>query len=258
MALYAIGDLHLSLGGSKPMDVFSGWENYVRRLEENWRSQINSDDMVVIAGDTSWAMCLEDCEADFAFIERLPGRKLLLKGNHDYWWATRALMEKWVAGKGFESIMFLHNSAECYENVLLCGTRGWQLELKDAHDEKISAREVQRLAHSLQAAKGYGGEGERLVFLHYPPVWPGGHFGRLCEVMAEYGVQRCFYGHLHGAMRARAVQGQRDGINYTLISADALGFSPLPIALNPVSPLVKPGGNPGENPAAINLSKVNL
>ena len=126
MAIFTIGDLHLSLGTSKPMDIFSGWENYVERLRENWLAAVGPQDTVVLAGDTSWAMKLEDCSADFAFLQNLPGRKLLLKGNHDYWWTTMAKMNAYLAANGFGSLSFLHNNCVFAEGLALCGTRSWR------------------------------------------------------------------------------------------------------------------------------------
>lgn len=168
MAIFTIGDLHLSLGTSKPMDIFSGWENYVERLRENWLAAVGPQDTVVLAGDTSWAMKLEDCSADFAFLQNLPGRKLLLKGNHDYWWTTMAKMNAYLAANGFDSLSFLHNNCVFAEGLALCGTRSWLFDAGQPHDEKVMSRECGRLRASLEAA----GDTEKAVFLHYPPVYP--------------------------------------------------------------------------------------
>ena len=168
MSLYAIADVHLSLGTDKPRDVFPGWADYVARLEQNWRSVVSAGDTVVVAGDISWAMKLEDCSADFAFLQNLPGRKLLLKGNHDYWWTTMAKMNAYLAANGFDSLSFLHNNCVFAEGLALCGTRSWLFDAGQPHDEKVMSRECGRLRASLEAA----GDTEKAVFLHYPPIYP--------------------------------------------------------------------------------------
>ncbi len=233
MSVFAIGDLHLSLGGDKPMDVFPGWEGYLPRLEANWRRLIIETDVVLLAGDTSWAMSLPAAKADFAFLESLPGEKWLIKGNHDYWWTTAAKMEACFAANGFDSLHILHNNCCKVGGTALCGTRGWPFDEPGGTAEqtqKLMQREAGRLRASLAAA---GDAGQKLVFLHYPPVFPGSEGGAqpLLDVMAEYGVARCFYAHLHGKSIRGAVQGTRGGIDYRLISADALGFCPLKLPL---------------------------
>ena len=228
MAIFVIGDLHLSLGADKPMDRFPGWQGYMERIEKNWRRLVAPKDTVVLAGDTSWAMKLEEAAPDFAFLQSLPGEKLLLKGNHDYWWSTARKMEAFFAASGFDSLRLLHNNAFQREGIALCGTRGWMFEPGQAHDEKIMARELGRLQASLEAAGQ--GQAERVAFLHYPPVFPGASAPQVVELLKKYGVRRCFYGHLHGASIRSAVQGLHDGVEYRLISADALGFCPHKIA----------------------------
>lgn len=227
MAIFAIGDLHLSLGGAKPMDIFKGWSDYVARIEQSWRARIAPEDTVVLAGDTSWAMRLADCRQDFAFLESLPGKKLLLKGNHDYWWSTAAKMQRFFTENGFHSLSVLHNSCAFVDGVALCGTRGWMFDAGETHDEKVMNREAGRLEASLHAA----GDAEKLVFLHYPPVSLTERAEELVALLHKYGVKRCWYGHLHGASISRAVQGEHDGITYTLISADGIQFCPLKISI---------------------------
>lgn len=232
MSVFAIGDLHLSLGGEKPMDVFPGWQGYLPRLEANWRRLITDADTVVLAGDTSWAMSLRDTAADFAFLQALPGRKWLLKGNHDYWWTTAAKMERFFSENAFTSLHILHNNCCRVGETALCGTRGWPFDEPGgtaAHNAMLMAREAGRLRASLQAA---GDAPQKLVFLHYPPVFPGSDACAqpLIEVLREFGVTRCWYGHLHGKSIHYAVQGVRGGIDYRLISADALGFCPCKIS----------------------------
>ena len=148
MALYAIADLHLSLGTDKPMDVFRGWENYVERLEKNWRALVTEEDTVVIAGDISWGMRLEETVQDFTFLESLPGKKLLLKGNHDYWWSTRSKIEAFFAAQGFCSMELVFNSAVRVGDITVCGTRGWLYNAETPEDRKIVARENGRLTLS--------------------------------------------------------------------------------------------------------------
>lgn len=225
MPVFAIGDLHLSLGVKKPMDVFSGWSDYVPRLEKAWKSLITSDDTVVIDGDISWGMSFEQSLADFAFLEALPGKKVLVKGNHDYWWNTSAKMKRWFAENKFESFEILHNNCVFVDDIALCGTRGWLYDIGQPHDEKVMNREVLRLKASLNTA----GDAEKVAFLHYPPIYPNASAEDIVAVMHEYGVKRCFYGHLHGASIQYAVQGNVDGIEYKLISADALQFCPIKI-----------------------------
>ena len=226
MAIFVIADLHLSLGSAdKPMDVFEGWQGYLPKLEQNWRTLISPEDTVVLPGDISWAMSLEDTREDFAFLNSLPGQKILLKGNHDYWWTTLNKMNRYLEASGFDTLRILHNCAFQAEGVYLCGTRGWMSDVQEAEDEKILNREIGRLRMSLEAA----GEGEKLAFLHYPPLYPGQMEGGLAQVLKEYGVKRCFYGHLHGASLRYAVQGEHDGVEYKLVSADGLKFCPYKI-----------------------------
>ena len=223
MAVFAIGDLHLSLGTNKPMDVFPGWEGYLPKLERNWRALIQPEDTVILVGDTSWAMSLKDTAADFAFLQTLPGQKWMLKGNHDYWWMTARKMESFLQANGFDSLHILHNNACIIENTALCGTRGWPFDDAAAQGEKLMAREAGRLRMSLQAAENVE---QKVAFLHYPPVYPGASAKELLEVLKAFDVKDCYYGHLHGKSIRFAVQGDVDGIRYKLISADGLGFCP--------------------------------
>lgn len=225
MALYAIADLHLSLGADKPMDVFWGWKDYVPRLKANWNRLVKPEDTVVLPGDISWAMKLENAIEDFSFIDRLPGRKIILKGNHDYWWTTVSKMNAFCAAQGFETIQFLNNNCYFEEQVAICGTRSWLFDVGEPHDLKVMNRELGRLRASLESAK----DAEKLVFLHYPPLYPTGNAQEVVALLQEFGVRECWYGHLHGGSIRGAIQGEVDGIHYRLISADALGFCPLRI-----------------------------
>lgn len=225
MALYTIADLHLSLGADKPMDVFRGWENYVERLEKNWRALVTDADTVVVAGDISWGMRLEETEKDFAFLNSLPGRKLILKGNHDYWWSTRSKIEAFFKEKGFDTLEIVFNSAVRVGDITVCGTRGWLYNAETAEDRKIVARENGRLVASLKAAQALGGT--PVVFLHYPPVYDTAECAALLDTMLEYGVKDCYFGHIHGDYAAkRAPIGEYRGIKMNLISCDYIRFVP--------------------------------
>ncbi len=225
MALYALGDLHLSLGEDKPMDVFAGWNDYVQRLEENWKRLVTDGDTVVIAGDISWAMKLEETLTDFRFIDSLPGRKLFLKGNHDYWWTTRRKMEAFLSDNGLLTIGILFNNAFRAGEYAVCGTRGWFLENDTPEDVKVLNREAGRLRMSLEEAKKLGGE--PVVFLHYPPYYRGIECPEIMDVLLEYGVKKCYYGHIHGRKNFRlAHEGDYKGVDFHLISCDKVSFVP--------------------------------
>ena len=223
MALYAIGDLHLGLSVDKPMDVFGpGWENHIERLQSAF-SQLHDDDVTVLCGDTSWGIDFAESLADFRFIDGLPGRKLLVKGNHDYWWNTAAKMKRFFAENGITTIDILHNNCHFYGEYALCGTRGWFFEEdQKPHNEKVLRREVMRLEASLKLAEGR----PILAFLHYPPLYEGYRCAEILEVLQRYRVERCYYGHLHGPTHRRAMEGSYGGVDYYLISADYLRFIP--------------------------------
>ncbi len=226
MSLYAIADLHLSLGADKPMDIFGGWDNYVERLEENWRNTVKNDDTVVIAGDISWAMRLEQVFQDFSFIEALPGRKIFLKGNHDYWWSTRKKIEDYLRANNFNSISILFSSAEVAGEFAICGTRGWSYDCSSQEDIKILNREVGRLTMSIEEAKKTGLE--VVAFLHYPPVFSGYECTEILNVLQKYDIKKCYYGHLHGRQVARkAITGTYKGIEFHMISSDQVDFRPV-------------------------------
>ena len=225
MALYAIADVHLSLGADKPMDVFPGWEDYTRRLQENWCRLVKPDDTVVIAGDISWAMRLEDTREDFAYLHALPGKKLLLKGNHDYWWTTRRKMERYLETEGFTDITFVHNSAVPVQECAVCGTWGWLAGAMSEEAQKIVNREVGRLKTSLDEALRQ--DLSPLVFLHYPPIYDGARCQPILDLLREYEITDCYYGHIHGRQAARrAPMGEYEGIRMHLLSCDYVRFMP--------------------------------
>lgn len=223
MALYAIGDLHLSLTANKSMEVFgTAWNNYVERIRESL-SRLTADDVLILAGDTSWGIDFAEAEADFAFLEQFPCKKLLIKGNHDYWWSTVKKMNAFFEEKGFTTFDFIHNNCHVYEDYALCGTRGWFFELdQKAHDAKVLNREIMRLETSLKAA----GERPILCFLHYPPLYQGYECPEILALLEKYHVQQCCYGHLHGPVIRRRIEGERGKTAFSLISADYLGFVP--------------------------------
>lgn len=224
MALYAIGDTHLSLNSNKSMEVFGvGWENYVERLKEGF-SEVREEDTVILCGDLSWGMSLQEAEKDFAFLDHeLPGEKWILKGNHDYWWGTANKMNSFFQEKGFTRLHILHNNCALYGETALCGTRGWFFEENGSpHWEKVFNRELIRLEASLKAAT----EREKICFLHYPPLYKGYRCEEIIELMTRYGVKACYYGHLHGPSHRLAIQGMQDEINYQLVAADFIGFKP--------------------------------
>ena len=224
MALYAIGDLHLCLGAPKPMDIFGGaWIGYMEKLRHGM-SVIGPEDTTVLMGDLSWALDLPSSEADFAWINEIPGRKIILKGNHDYWWSTAAKFQKFCEEHDFRDLHLLNNNAYVYGNYAICGTRGWffEEERSGQHDEKVFKRELIRLEASLKAA----GEKDKIVFLHYPPKYKGYECPEILELLKKYGVRRCFYGHLHGGSHKLALEGLWDGVEYRLVAADYIGFRP--------------------------------
>ena len=222
MALFAIGDTHLSLSSNKPMDVFGGgWEGYVDKLRAGFTA-VGPEDTVVLCGDLSWGMSLEEAREDFAFLDALPGaRKLLLKGNHDYWWNTAAKMNRFFAENGFSTLQILHNNCYEYGDYALCGTRGWFYE--ETGDQKVFKRELIRLEASLKAA----GERPKLCFLHYPPRYRGYVCEEILALLKQYRVSLCCYGHLHGDSHKLAMEGLYDGTDFRLVAADFVNFQPV-------------------------------
>lgn len=229
MALYAIGDLHLSQGVSKPMDIFGGaWDGYMGKLLEGVQV-IQPEDTTVLLGDLSWALGLEQAKEDFAWIDKIPGRKIILKGNHDYWWSTASKFYAFCEQNGFSNQFILNNNHYEYDGLAICGTRGWFFEESRSgeHDEKVFKRELLRLEASLQSA----GDMEKAVFLHYPPRYKGYECAEIIELLEQYQVTMCFYGHLHGPSHGLAIEGPWNGIEYRLVSADRLNFKPYLIKL---------------------------
>lgn len=225
MSLFAIGDLHLALGDpEKNMEVFGGrWQGYEEKIRRGF-SLLSEEDTCVICGDFCWAMDLESALPDFQFLQSLPGKKILLKGNHDYWWNTAAKMNTFLKENSLDSISVLHNNSYPWESISICGTRGWffEEETGSEHDEKIMRREVGRLEASLNSA----GEGEKLAFLHYPPLYQGYTCPEVMKTLQNSGVRECYYGHIHGKGCRAAFIGEQNGVYYRLVSADYLDFVP--------------------------------
>mgnify|MGYP001187236754 FL=1 len=222
MALFVISDLHLSFGTDKPMDIF-GWNHYEEKLRENWSAVVEEKDTVLIPGDISWATYLEETEADFAFIDSLPGQKIILKGNHDYWWTTVKKMNQFLLDKGFSSLHFLYNNSFSYGRYAICGTRGWGNNGDRVEDNRIWSRELQRLQLSLEAAKDYDGV---ICCLHYPPFDLSGNLsGEYMELFYRYGVEMVCYGHIH--TKKPVLPLEAEGIQFRLTSCDYLQFAPL-------------------------------
>ncbi len=239
MALYVMSDLHLSTNKktNKSMEVFGfRWKNYMDRIDANWRRLVEPTDTVIVPGDISWAMTLDEATEDFAFLDALPGTKIIGKGNHDYWWATQAKASAFFEKNGFQSIKLLYNNAFTVENFVICGSRGWFNDENignippgtDYH--KIVAREAIRLHLSLTEAQKTGDNiKETLVFLHFPPVFREFCCREILDVLHEFGIRRCFYGHIHGVYDLPGTF-EYENILFTMVSADYLDFTPLHIA----------------------------
>ncbi len=235
MSVYAMSDLHLALGVDKPMDIFGrGWSDYMQRIQTNWNSIVDGDDTVIIGGDVSWAMYLDECHADFDYIEHLNGKKIIAKGNHDYWWESTAKLNNFVHANGYGSISFLYNNSFVVENYAICGTRGWLLPGDDRFkqdDQKAYNRELIRFelsaSHMLQNIQATNLPIERVAVFHYPPFTKSGEFDdAVVELLKKYGIQKCMYGHLHGKSSQTALEGEYDGIKYKLVSSDYMKFEP--------------------------------
>ena len=235
MSLFIIGDLHLSFSEekkeNKPMNIFgNNWEGHSEKIKEDWLEKVKAEDTVILAGDFSWATYLEETYEDFKFLNSLPGRKIMLKGNHDYWWTTITSMKKYLEENNIENIEFLQNNSFEIENKLIVGTRGWGLNDTE-NAEKMINREALRLELSIKnAIEQFGAEKEIICVMHYPPILRSCmkneylYDSKFLEIMKQYKVKRCFYGHLHGKSHVDAVEGIIEGIEFKLISSDYLGF----------------------------------
>lgn len=234
MSIYAIADLHLSFLHDKPMDIFGdNWEKHAEKIKNNWIEKVKEEDYVILPGDFSWAMYLDDARLDFKYLNDLPGNKILLKGNHDYWWTTIAKMNNFIKDNEYKNIYFLYNNSYLIENKIIVGTRGWNI-LDTENNSKMIKRENARLELSItDGLKRFGNNKEIIAFMHYPPINKndviGNEQNEFAKTLKKYNIHRCYYGHLHGLSHKDAVEGNIDGIEYKLISADYLNFDLLNI-----------------------------
>lgn len=231
MSIYAIGDLHLSFDNSKPMDVFGdNWKNHIEKVRNNWLKEIKENDLVLLPGDFSWAMNIKDMFLDFKYINELPGIKVLIKGNHDYWWTTIKSMNKFITDNGFKNIYFLNNDAFEYQEFSIVGTRGWNFN-EDENFEKMQNRELIRLRNSIEYSNKKFGNKEIICALHYPPINNNMIEKNIkspyLEILKEYNIHECIYGHLHGESHKEAIEKEIDGVSLKLVSSDYLDFKPL-------------------------------
>jgi uncharacterized protein len=227
MGLYAIADLHLALSGDKPMDVFGDkWYKHDEKIKENWSQLVREEDTVLIAGDISWSMKMEEGMRELQWIHDLPGRKYIIRGNHDYWWGSINKLNNL-----YDDMKFVQNNFFTYEDYAICGTRGWTCPGGDrftAKDEKIYKREIIRLRLSIEAAKK-SGYNKYICMIHYPPTNDKFEDSGFTEIFKEYGVEKVVYGHLHGPSLNRILTGHRDGTEYIITSCDYLNFKPIKI-----------------------------
>lgn len=230
MSIYAIGDLHLSFANPKPMNIFgNNWNNHEEKIKLDWISKVKEEDTVVLPGDFSWAMNLKDTKKDFEYINNLPGRKIMSKGNHEYWWTTVTNIKKFLKENNFSNIDFLYNNSIEVEDKLICGTRGWNLNLESETSNKIITREEIRLENSIQDAINKNLDKEIIVFMHYPPIIKQNLNTGFFKILKKYNIKRCYYAHLHGNSIKEALNGVYDGIKFKLVSADGLDFKLLKI-----------------------------
>ena len=227
MSVYAIADLHLSFNHTKPMDIFgNNWENHAEKIKEDWIKKVKEQDTVLLPGDFSWETYLEDTYEDFNFLNNLPGRKIISKGNHDYWWTTLTNIRNYLKENHFDTIDILFNNSYEVENYIIAGARGWDYTKQE--DRKTIERELGRLELSLKDAQKKSKEKEIIVCMHYPPIsksYIENEFERrIIYLLKEYNVKKCIYGHLHGASHAGAIIGKKEGIEFNLVSADYLNF----------------------------------
>lgn len=224
MSIYAISDLHLSFNTNKPMDIF-GWNDYEEKISQDWRTNVKEEDLVLLAGDFSWEMKLENTYKDFQFINNLPGKKLLLKGNHDLWWTTLKRMREFLNEKEFNNIDFICNNSYEFENYIIAGTRGWNLVSENIDDKKIKDRELLRLENSiLDGIQKYGEDKPIIVCMHYPPLLKDLKNNEFTKILEKYNVKYCLYGHLHGKSHINVFDGIYNNVNYKMVSCDYTGF----------------------------------
>lgn len=222
MSIYAISDLHLSFGTNKPMNIFKGWDNHTERIKANWKRLVKEEDTVILPGDFSWGLKLEETVKDFEFLEKLPGKKLLLKGNHDLWWSTAKKLHEFFYENGFNSVDIIYNNCAVCENRAIAGTRGWFFD--DTADKKVLLREAGRLEASISQAEKTGLPTE--VFLHYPPVYGDEVCSEIFDIIKKHGIKKVYHGHIHGLGFNKAVS-EYEGVKFKLISCDCIDFTPV-------------------------------
>jgi len=213
MSIFAIGDLHLDVNNEKPMNIFgSNWDNHEKKIKKDWLEKVKENDLVILPGDLSWASTLEEAYSAFEYLEKLPGKKLLLKGNHDYWWNSLKKMNEFLYNNNFSSIHFLYNNSFLYDEYIIAGTRGWTQD-----DEKIINREKIRLELSIQdGIKKYGTEKKLIIVMHYPPI------GEFINIIEKYNAKIAIYGHLHGLENEPIINCK---VPVKLVSSDYLNFT---------------------------------
>ena len=239
MSIYVMADLHLDIkSNEKSMEIFGNrWQNYVTKIKNNWSHLVTDNDTVIIPGDVSWALSLNDSLYDLRWIDELPGKKIILKGNHDFWWATQSKMNRFLDENNIKTISILNNNAYCVEDHIVCGSRGWftdksmQTVTQNVDYSKIINREIIRLRMSLNEAKKLQRDSEKeiLVFLHFPPVWGDFRCEEILALLNEYNIKRVWFGHIHSNYTA-ATSFSDGEISFRLISADFLDFIPQFIA----------------------------
>ena len=225
MSIYAISDLHLSFSEDKPMYIFGeNWKGHEEKIRKDWIKKIKNEDLVLLPGDFSWSMYLEETVKDFEYLSSLPGKKIILKGNHDYWWTTLARMRKFLKENKFSNIDFIHNNSYEYEGYIICGTRGWALTDTD-NGKKMIKRENARLELSIkEGIEKFGEDKEIIVCMHYPPISKENINTEFMQTMKKYNVKKCIYGHLHGKAHKDAIEGIINNIEFKMVSCDYTNF----------------------------------
>ena len=231
MSIFVIADLHLALRVPKPMDRFGdNWSGHEEKIKKDWLEKVKENDLVILPGDFSWETYLENTKLDFGYLNSLPGKKILLKGNHDYWWTTLTSMKRYLQENKIENVDFLFNNSYEIENKIFVGTRGWAL-LDSENSQKMINREAARLELSIKSAiEKYGEDKEIIAIMHYPPISNScmkneyTYNSKFLDIMKKYNIKKCYYGHLHGSSHKDAIEGEIEGINFKLISADYLDF----------------------------------
>lgn len=240
MSVFVISDLHLSTNADKSMEVFgSRWQNYTERLKNNWNALVESNDTVIVPGDISWGLTLDDAIPDLTFLDQLKGKKIIGKGNHDFWWQTLTKIKKAFTEHNITTIDILYNNSYIVENMIVCGTRGWyngdkQIAVTNPTDnQKIVNREAIRLRLALQSAQKQQAETGYpiIVFLHFPPVWSDLVCREIMDVLHEFDIKKCYFGHIHGFTEAPR-EFVFENVSFSLVSSDHINFTPEPIFCN--------------------------